>query len=124
MAETPQQRRDRLAEEGTSPVLVDNHHQQFREKVRKALLQAIDPDMVISYNNEPMTIREVPDPSIRALLGFGHVPVDIRAREKFSRPDAKPWAYTPESCLIASEITGVWIDADHLCCPGCGLDYT
>lgn len=86
--------------------------------------EPIDPKQVVNYNREDYAIEDVPWVMGRAMLGYGHDAVDIARRDHLTRPDNKPWAWTPETCLVASGHRGVWIDSAHLCCPGCGLDFT
>lgn len=93
-------------------------------RVEGALLPAINPKATTTYNGEKYAIEDLPSPALRAMMGYGHHPVDLPRRERLTRPDNVPWTYTPETCLIASNVKGVWLDAEHLACPGCGVDYT
>jgi hypothetical protein len=81
----------------------------------------IDPDETVTFNGAAMAIRDVPDQFVRAMLGYGHGPHDIKARIQW--PGVGP--YQPAECLRADEIQGIWInDEETLVCPGCGLDFT
>lgn len=84
----------------------------------------IDPKAEVDYNHEVYAIEDVPWVLGRAMLGYGHDAADIARREHLTRPDNESWAWTPETCLVASGHRGVWIDSAHLCCPGCGLEFT
>jgi hypothetical protein len=106
---------------------VDTSPHTFKERLGWALAEknVIDPRQIVTYNGESYEIRDLPSVMARFGWGYGHHPVDVRHREHLSRPDAKPWLYTPETCLVAGAgVAGVWIDAEHLACPGCGLDFT
>ena len=46
------------------------------------------------------------------------------SRPVIERTDGKQWPYTPNMCLLANNTRGVWVDPQHLACPGCGLDMT
>lgn len=82
----------------------------------------VDPRAVIRYNGESMAIEDVPSSEIRASLGYGHY--GPFSRPVIKRTDGKSWPYTPNMCLLAGNIRGVWVDPQHLACPGCGLDMT
>lgn len=76
----------------------------------------------IQFDGVDMAIDEVPDAGIRALLGHGHFPRDIRARSVVNVP-GREWPHTPTACLT-DEHKGEWLDAHTLVCTGCGLDCT
>ena len=83
----------------------------------------IDPNAVVTYNFEPMSIKDIPSVSARAMLGYGHLvfPGD----SVIPHPSGEPWPYTPETCLRTDEKRWTWInDGQSLVCPGCGLDGT
>lgn len=82
----------------------------------------VDPRAIITYNGESMAIEDVPSSEIRASLGYGHF--GPFSRPVIERTDGKNWPYTPNMCLLAGNIRGVWVDPEHLACPGCGLDMT
>lgn len=97
------------------------------ERISHALSrrQAIDPREQVNYNGERMAIEEVPSLQARWMMGYGHDPADVRQRTHHPRGEGQNWAYTPSTCLVASQGSiGVWIDDSHLTCPGCGLDFT
>lgn len=83
----------------------------------KALVQSLEGETAEVY-----AIEDLPSPSLRAMMGYGHDEPFKRA--VIHRPDGVPWPYTPSMCLVSGGITGVWVDAEHLTCPGCGLDFT
>jgi hypothetical protein len=87
----------------------------------------IDPQNIVEYNGQLYKIEDLPEAGLRASFGYGHFTPFLRPC--IDRPDGKPWPYTPNMCLVASGALGqtplgVWIDDQHLCCPGCGLDCT
>jgi hypothetical protein len=96
----------------------------LQARVDEGLKHAIDPKLITGYKGEDMAIEDIPDPAIRSMMGYGHPAYDVKHFEHLTRRDNVPWSYTPETCLIAGNLKGVWIDSDHLVCPGCGLDYT
>lgn len=114
------------ATEGTIQHGLDFRSETLAARVAEAIEtnEPIDPKAEIDYNGEVYAIEDVPSVLARAMLGYGHDSSDIVRREHLTRPDNEPWAYTPQTCLVASGHRGVWIDPEHLCCPGCGLDFT
>lgn len=87
----------------------------------------VDPQDNVQYDGQDYHLEDLPTAHLRAMHGYGHFrpfhsPV-------IARPDNKPWPYTPNMCLVAGGALGqtplgVWIDDQHLVCPGCGLDCT
>lgn len=107
--------------------VVDTSPATFPARLAEALekRQPADPHQHISLQRATYELQDIPSQVMRASYGYGHFPGDVRRREHLTRPDALPWAYTPETCLVAGAGSiGVWIDDAHLCCPGCGLDFT
>ena len=76
----------------------------------------------IIYNGADMPVSEVPDRMTRALLGYGHFPLDLAHRRVVLVP-GRAWPYTPATCLT-DEHRGEWLDPSTLVCTGCGLDCT
>lgn len=79
----------------------------------------VDPLEQVEYNGVWMAIQDVPNPTIRQLLGLGH-PRDNRPIVPGN------WPYTPETCIYTDMVEGnEWIDGGKtLVCTGCGLDGT
>lgn len=89
--------------------------------------QFVDPMEKINFNGVNMRILDLPGSDHQAMMGYGHFPGVLGV--PLPRPDGVEWAYTPETCQVSSGkqgVTplGVWIDEEHLVCPGCGLDLT
>lgn len=106
-----------------SPIL-DFSLETLQARIDK-LLQAqppIDPKTTTDYRGDEIAIEDLPTPELRASFGYGHFqPFN---RNVIHRPDGVLWPYTPNMCLVADIGKGVWLDEDHLACPGCGLDFT
>lgn len=78
-----------------------------------------NPDELVDYNGVLMSIKDVPDPAIRHLMGPGHF--------RDGRPVVPgDWPYTPETCIYTDPREGTkWINGGQtLVCTGCGLDGT
>jgi hypothetical protein len=81
----------------------------------------MNPDEIVEISGHRMMIRDVPDRFTRNMLGYGHSTYDSKERE--CHPGIG--LYTPDTCVRADEIIGVWINfGQNLVCPGCGLDFT
>lgn len=81
---------------------------------------ATDPDQLVEVNGVTMAIKDIPDPSLRHLLGLGHFP---NGRPRI----AGDWPYTPETCIYTddSDNRNEWIEnGTVLVCTGCGSDGT
>lgn len=82
----------------------------------------VDPQEIVLYDGVPFAIEDLPSAGLRAMHGYGHTnPFD---RDVVTRTDGKSWPYTPNTCLLADNPKGVWVDPEHLACPGCGRDGT
>jgi hypothetical protein len=86
------------------------------------LILPVNPQSPVTYNGVSIAIEDLPTADLRASLGYGHY--KPFHRPIIQRTDNKPWPYTPNMCLIATNHKGVWVDPEHLACPGCGLDMT
>jgi hypothetical protein len=75
----------------------------------------------VEYNGQVVATRDLPAP-IRHHFGYGHFPEQGDA--VIPHPEGKIWPYTPDTCLRADDLSGLWVDSEHLACPGCGLDVT
>ncbi|MBD3004742.1 hypothetical protein [Streptomyces sp. 5-10] len=83
-------------------------------------LPPVNPDEIVEYNSEQVPIKDLPR-DLRAMMGMGHDPADMKGREQHEGP----WPYKPDACLVAANTRGKWINDDqNLVCPGCGLDFT
>lgn len=82
----------------------------------------IDPRATIKYNGVEIRVEDLPTADLRASMGYGHY--GPFRRPVIERTDGKSWPYTPNMCLLAANTRGVWVDPEHLACPGCGLDMT
>lgn len=83
----------------------------------------VHPESTINFNGVPTKIEDLPTASDRAMQGYGHY--NPFSRPVNERPDGKQWMYTPNMCLVAGDHTNwVWVDSEHLSCPGCGIDGT
>jgi hypothetical protein len=74
----------------------------------------------VTYKGVAMAVADVPNPYLRAMLGYGHYP-------DHNRPVlAGGWPWTPATCPTDDypESVGIWLDEEHLACRGCGLDIT
>lgn len=86
------------------------------------LVAPVDPASTVTYNGVETKIEDLPTADLRAGLGYGHYGPFLRP--VVERTDGKQWPYTPNMCLLASNSKGVWVNPEHLACPGCGLDIT
>lgn len=83
----------------------------------------VDPERIIEHNGVPTKLEDLPTASDRAMFGYGHF--QPFSRPVNERPDGVNWPYTPNMCLVADQHTNwVWVDSEHLSCPGCGIDGT
>lgn len=82
----------------------------------------VDPRELVSYNGATFPIENLPTLELRAMFGLGHYPPSDRP--VVQRSDGKPWLFTPDTCRLADNPKGVWVDPQHLACPGCGRDGT
>jgi hypothetical protein len=81
-------------------------------------------DNVVEVDGVEMKIRDVPDPFLRAMWGYGHFAVEIAQRPVITVP-GRTWPYTPETCLTDDyTFKCEWLDEQTMVCPGCGLDCT
>lgn len=98
----------------------------FADRHERAMNKRLvtDPKGLVTVNGEDFHIEDVPSIALRASFGYGHYSFDIKRREHLKRPDKLPWPYTPSTCLTPNGHIGVWVDEEHLACPGCGLDFT
>lgn len=75
---------------------------------------------MINYDGVLMPVHAIPDAVLRASLGVGHFPSDVRAREVYT---GRTFPYSPEVC--PTDVYGAeWINSHLLVCLGCGLDCT
>jgi hypothetical protein len=86
------------------------------------VIPPVDPTAVLRADGEEIKIEDLPTAGLRAMMGYGHTEPFLRPI--IERTDGKQWPYTPNMCLLASNPKGVWVDPQHLACPGCGLDFT
>lgn len=86
------------------------------------VVSPIDPRAIVTYNGKRVAIEDLPSALLRTMSGYGHL--GPFQRPVIERIDGKSWPYTPNMCLLADNPRGVWIDPEHLACPGCGLDVT
>ena len=84
----------------------------------------MDPYKLLMYNGQPTRIMNLPTQDLRALSGYGHQESDIRQRSIVPLPDGFRWQWKPQECRVADGFRGVWVDEEHLACPGCGMDFT
>lgn len=92
-------------------------------------------DEITEYNGQPMAIKDIPDPGVRRLLGYGH---ETEGRQVITVP-GRTWETTPDICTYGSmnwewitirtdsgsdDIIPHFIQAQFLVCPKCGLDGT
>lgn len=82
----------------------------------------VDPTAILRSDGEEIRIEDLPTAEMRAMMGYGHF--QPFHRPVIERTDGKQWPYTPNMCLLANNPKGVWVDPEHLACPGCGLDGT
>lgn len=80
-------------------------------------------DQIVSYNGEDMKIKDIPDPIVRQMLGYGHAAHPSRTVVR--APGLTPTT-TPDKCTNGPtdwtwvKVGGTW----YLACPMCGLDGT
>lgn len=86
--------------------------------------ECVDPNAIVEYNGSEMRLRDVPDAEIRAMMGVGHYPGDIRHRKVHLAPNGGIWEYKPDTCVAASILRGMPIGDGEIACYGCGLDGT
>jgi hypothetical protein len=92
-------------------------------------------DQIVDFNGEPMAIKDIPDPVIRTMLGYGHVGHN---RRPVITVEGRTWESTPDVCTFGDG-PWEWITEDgqpgdtkswpergiqYLVCPKCGLDGT
>lgn len=86
-------------------------------------------DHLVVFNGETYKIKDVPDPFIRTMLGYGHEDRDKRA---VIAVEGRTWETTPDVCTYGS-LNGDWVMGvaeghhalmSYLVCPKCGLDGT
>jgi hypothetical protein len=85
------------------------------------VVPAVDPSTTVMHEGVETKIEDLPTAELRALAGYGHF--NPFSSEVLERPDGKQWPYTPNMCLIATNPGGVWLDPEHLACPGCGKEF-
>lgn len=96
---------------------------ELQARIDAAIVTApVDPAATVTYGTEDVKIEDLPSADLRASLGYGHY--GPFSRPVIERTDGKQWPYTPNMCLLAANYRGVWVDPEHLACPGCGLDIT
>jgi hypothetical protein len=92
-------------------------------------------EQLILHNGEEMKIKDIPDPFIRAMLGYGHL--NPRSRSVVA-VEGRTWPTTPDVCTYGdknwewvtaegqTDPPGLWPIAgiQFLVCPMCGLDGT
>lgn len=80
-------------------------------------------DHIINYGGEDMAIKDVPDPIVRQMLGYGHINHTSRS---VIAVEGRTWETTPDVCTYADmPWDWVWVDGvQYLVCPMCGLDGT
>jgi hypothetical protein len=78
--------------------------------------------MINDHDDNPMRVADLPDPTERALFGYGHFPYDIKHRKVITVP-GREWPYTPDTCHT-DEHAGEWLNPYVLVCTGCGMDFT
>lgn len=89
------------------------------------LNQPVDPYKLILHNGRATRIVDLPTADLRALSGLGHQPSDIRQRDIIPWPlQEGKWLWKPWECRVSDGFRGVWVDDQHLACPGCGMDFT
>jgi len=107
---------------------IDVSPHTFAERLQAALAKRtpVDPHQKFNLGYDTVELQDLTTAVVRAFNGYGHFPEDVRLRDHLTRPDGLPWAYSsPETCLVADQTTGgVWINSEHLVCPGCGLEFT
>lgn len=110
----------------TEELKIDAAPQTFAARQERAMNDRLvtDPKGLVTVNGEDFHLEDVPSIRLRAAFGYGHFPGDVKHREHLIRPDELPWPYTPSTCLVPEGKVGVWVDEEHLACPGCGLDFT
>lgn len=81
-------------------------------------------DRMIIYNGDDTKVRDIPDPPVRQMMGYGHY--NPHHREVVPDPDGNTWPYTPDTCEYGDEPGHTrWIlNNSILVCTGCGLDGT
>lgn len=80
-------------------------------------------DHVINYGGDDMAIKDVPDATVRHMLGYGH---HNPHRRVVVHLDGRQWPFTPDTCEVADEPNHTeWVlNNTTLVCTGCGLDGT
>jgi hypothetical protein len=128
-AELARLRRDQLAAlydaeaDPTKYPFVAPKPEELQDYIDAAItIEPIDPQAPVTYNGVSFTIEDLPTSGLRAMFGYGH-PAPF-SRAVILRTDGKQWPYTPNMCLLAGNPKGIWVDPQHLACPGCGLDMT
>jgi hypothetical protein len=118
---------------GTRTPIVDTRLETLQARIDAGIEYnggPIDPQGIVQLTDGETRnyyIENLPTAELRALSGYGHFqPFQCPV---IYRPDGVAWAYTPNMCLVAGGAkgkapSGVWIDEEHLVCPGCGLDCT
>jgi hypothetical protein len=78
----------------------------------------------VNYNGQEVMVKDIDDPGVRHLLGYGH-------DNPYNRPVVPfdyeiSWPFTPDTCEVADEPGHTkWTASGHaLVCMGCGLDCT
>jgi hypothetical protein len=80
----------------------------------------VDLDEIVIVDAVPARIGDMTWPH-GAPYGYGHMAI-YKANGREQLPG--DWRWTPQTCLAAGGGQGIWIDPEHLACPGCGLDCT
>lgn len=88
-------------------------------------------DEEIEYNGVTMKVKDIPDASMRVMLGYGHT---SRPKPFVIAVEGRTWETTPDVCTYGPRdwewVTGAGPDhgygvvAEYLVCPKCGLDGT
>lgn len=94
-------------------------------------------DQLVDFNGETMAIKDIPDPVIRTMLGYGHANDDKRSvvvvegRTWESTPDVctfgdGPWEWARGIIIYPANDQGTIVGEvdEYLVCPKCGLDGT
>lgn len=89
-------------------------------------------DQLTEYNGVMMAIKDIPEPAIRRLLGYGH----RTCGRSVIAVDGRTWETIPDVCTYG-DMNWEWVTVDggepkswpvagiqYLVCPKCGLDGT
>jgi hypothetical protein len=78
---------------------------------------------LVNYGGEDMPIKDVPDATVRHMLGYGHYNPHNRPVVQL---EGRTYPFTPDTCEVVDEPGSTeWVLGNTtLICTGCGIDGT